>query len=390
LGWVARCVLLWDAYRHGVDEPGTRPAPSSAYVIGDVHGHRTELVAALREAGLAESDGSWCGGTARVWFLGDFFDRGEDGVGVVELVMSLAEEAQSVGGSVRALLGNHEILTLGMHRFGDTEVPAEFGVRSFGRSWRLNGGQESDQAKLTERHLDWLTSLPVMARVDDYLLMHSDTVEYFGWGDTVEEINDAVHAVVNGDDIEQWWECWRRMTTRYAFRGQEGTEMADKVLAALGGRRIVHGHSVIADQLGIHPVDVVGPCLYADGRALGVDGGLFVGGPCLIVPLTPVDEVDDDEVIEVVEATGDTETTEDTVTAGTPVEVIEGAPVAEEPGPDELHEVDEPDRADEVDGSGVDQPESEDIDDELVDDEGGVAELVDEDLVAEHADEQEK
>jgi hypothetical protein len=352
LGWVARCALLWDAYRHGVDEPGTRPAPSSAYVIGDVHGHRAELVAALREAGLADADGSWCGGTARLWFLGDFFDRGADGVGVVELVMSLAEQAESVGGSVHALLGNHEILTLGMHRFGDTEVPAEFGARSFGRSWRLNGGQESDQEALTQRHLDWLTSLPVLARVDDYLLMHSDTVEYFGWGDTIDEINAAVHATVNGDDIEQWWECWRRMTTRYAFRGPEGPEVADKVLAALGGRRIVHGHSVIADQLGIHPVDVEGPCLYAEGRALGVDGGLFVGGPCLVVPLTPVDVMDEmAELVEIVEIE----------TAAEAAEPAEAEVTTEDAGPAEP----EPDET-----AGTDEF------DELVDDEGGVGDLV--------------
>lgn len=354
MGWVARCALLWDAYRHGVDEPGTRPAPSSAYVIGDVHGHRTELVAALREAGLADADGSWSGGTARLWFLGDFFDRGADGVGVVELVMSLGEQAEQVGGCVRALLGNHEILTLGMHRFGATEVPAEFGARSFERSWRLNGGQESDQESLTQRHLDWLHNLPVMARADDYLLMHSDTVEYFGWGSTIEEINESVHAVVNSDDIEQWWECWRRMTTRYAFRGPSGAEVADKVLAALGGRRIVHGHSVIADQLGIHPVDVEGPCLYADGRALGVDGGVFVGGPCLVVPLTPVDdiaEIDVDDAVVLDPTTGedDDDLYEDEL-------IIE----SDDEDDDEFEDEDE-------------TGESEDFDDELVDDEGGVA-----------------
>jgi hypothetical protein len=297
------------AYRHGVEESGTPTAP--AYVIGDVHGHHAELVAALRVAGLVDDDDSWCGGTARTWFLGDFFDRGEDGVAVVDLVMRLGDEAAQAGGSVRALLGNHEILTLGMHRFGDTEVPSEFGTRSFARSWQLNGGQDADQAALTDEHLAWLTGLPVLARVDDHLLMHSDTVEYFGWGDSLDEINDAVHEVLAGDDIVEWWECWRRMTTRYAFRGPEGPEIAEKVLAALGGSQIVHGHSVIADQLGVHPAEVEGPCLYADGKALGVDGGVFVGGPCLVVRLSSA-EADPEPFAEVAaepadDATGDTD-----------------------------------------------------------------------------------
>jgi hypothetical protein len=259
-------------------------------VIGDVHGHRAELVDALCAAGLVDEDATWCGGTARVMFLGDFFDRGPDGVSVVELVMDLGEQAERAGGSVRALLGNHEILALGMHRFGDTEVPADFGTRSFERSWRLNGGQAADQEALREGHLAWLAGLPVMARVDDYLLMHSDTVEYLGWGDTVDEINESVTEILAGDDIEQWWDCWRRMTTRYAFRGQDGPETADKMMAIFGGSRIVHGHSVIADQLGVPPALVEGPCLYADGKVLGVDGGLFVGGPCLVVPLSDEDD----------------------------------------------------------------------------------------------------
>ena len=264
-------------------------AASPAYVIGDVHGHRSELVDALRATGLVGEDASWSGGTARVWFLGDFFDRGPDGVSVVELVMALAEQAGEAGGEVHALLGNHEILTLGMHRFGGTEVPSDFGTRSFERSWRLNGGQPADQNALQESHLAWLGGLPVMALVDDHLLMHSDTLEYFGWGDTIDEINANVGAVLAGDDIELWWDCWRRMTTRYAFRGSDGPEAADKMLDALGGTRIVHGHSVIADQLGVPPPMIEGPCLYADGKVLGVDGGVFVGGPCLVVPLSEAD-----------------------------------------------------------------------------------------------------
>jgi hypothetical protein len=75
------------------------------------------------------------------------------------------------------------------------------------------------------------------------------------------------------------------MTTRYAFRGPSGEENAQRLLDALGGERIVHGHSVIADQLGIHPAQIERPYLYAGGKALGIDGGLFVGGPCLVVKL---------------------------------------------------------------------------------------------------------
>ena len=259
------------------------------YVVGDVHGCRDELAVALREAGLTDEEDTWSGGDARLWFLGDFVDRGPDGVGVIDLVMRLAEQAPESGGFVDTLLGNHEILLLGMHRFGDTDVPSDFGPRSFARSWELNGGLASDQDRLTDAHIEWLLDRPALAVVEDHLLMHSDTVEYLEWGNDIEEINAGLREVLRCDDITAWWECWRRLTTRYAFRGPLGPQMAGEVMHKLGGSQIVHGHSVIADQLGVLPLEIEEPLLYADGKVLGVDAGLFIGGPCLVVqlPWTP-------------------------------------------------------------------------------------------------------
>jgi hypothetical protein len=259
----------------------------ATYVVGDVHGHRAVLTDALRDARLIDETGDWAAGMARLWFLGDFVDRGPDGVGVIDLVIRLARQAAHVGGEVQTLLGNHEVLLLGMRRFGDAEVPSGFGRRSFERSWTLNGGQASDLDALTDDHVEWLASRPAIAHASDHLLLHSDTLEYFTWGSSVDEINDSVREVLVGDDLSEWWEVWRRMTTRYAFRGTDGPEIADMVLERLGGSRIVHGHSVIADQLGVHPMDIEAPLLYAGDRVLGVDGGVFAGGPCLVVPLWP-------------------------------------------------------------------------------------------------------
>ncbi|EHK87663.1 metallophosphoesterase [Saccharomonospora azurea] len=273
------------------------------FVVGDVHGHRDELAEALQDAGLVDDNDNWTGADAHLWFLGDFVDRGPDGVGAIDLVRSLQRQAPEAGGFVDSLLGNHEILLLGMHRYGDTLVPVDAAGgpgRSFERSWAVNGGQPSDQKALTDEHVEWLTSRRVAAVVADHLLVHSDTLEYLDWGDTVEEVNDAVRAILTGDDLGQWWDVWRRMTTRFAFRGPEGVEAANELLQQLGGERVVHGHSVIADQVGVHPVELDAPHLYAGGKALGIDAGLFAGGPCLVVelPYEPTDETDADTVSE--------------------------------------------------------------------------------------------
>jgi hypothetical protein len=257
----------------------------STYVVGDVHGHLDELLAALADAGLIDDEANWSGGEDHLWFLGDFVDRGPDGIGVIDLVMRLSEEAADAGGQVQALLGNHEILLLGMHRFGETEVPSDFGPRSFARSWEMNGGQLTDQEAVTDEHIEWLTTRPAVELVGDHLLMHSDTLEYLVWGADIEEINENIQEVLESDDIVEWWEVWRRLTTRHAFRGPNGADVATRLLTVLGGEQVVHGHSVIADQLGIAPSMVDSPYEYAGGKALGVDGGVFVGGPCLVVRL---------------------------------------------------------------------------------------------------------
>ena len=112
------------------------------YVVSDVHGHRDELVEALRSAGLLDAAGHWSGGDATLWVLGDYVDRGPDGVGVVDLVMRLQREAPGSGGRVGALMGNHEVLALGMHRFGDRTVRDAGGrEHAFSTSWAMNGGR---------------------------------------------------------------------------------------------------------------------------------------------------------------------------------------------------------------------------------------------------------
>lgn len=73
--------------------PAATPGRGPLYVVGDVHGYLDELLAALAEQGLIDSEGRWAAGNARLWFLGDFTDRGPDGIGVIDLVMRLSAEA---------------------------------------------------------------------------------------------------------------------------------------------------------------------------------------------------------------------------------------------------------------------------------------------------------
>lgn len=242
-------------------------------MVSDVHGHREDLRAGLAAEGLVDSLGRWRGGDAQLWFLGDLTDRGPDGIGVIDMVMSLQRQAP---GRVHALMGNHEILALGMKRFPQSR---------FAGSWVINGGLYSDQDALTPEHLDWLGALPVLAKVGDYLFMHADTTAYLSWGESVDDINAAVRAIVASRDVDGYWDVWARLTSRYHFARPGGPEVARDLLEKLGCSGIVHGHSIIGSLIDCPSSEVDGPVLYADGQVLAIDGGRYDGGPLLVVQL---------------------------------------------------------------------------------------------------------
>ncbi|MFG2132635.1 metallophosphoesterase [Streptomyces sp. NPDC048751] len=285
-------------------DPAAATAPQATatgqgplYVVGDVHGYLDELLAALQEKGLVDAAGQWSAGTARLWFLGDFTDRGPDGIGVIDLVMRLSAEAAAAGGYCKALMGNHELLLLGAKRFGDTPVNSGAGTATFQAAWLLNGGQKSDMDRLQDHHLQWMARLDAVEEVDGHLLVHSDTTAYLDYGDSIEAVNDTIRETLTRNDADEVWDLFRKFTKRFSFRDEGGADAVRSLLDMYGGTRIVHGHSPIPYLLGevgseegedpAGPV-VEGPHVYADGLAIAMDGGVTMAGKLLVQQL-PLD-----------------------------------------------------------------------------------------------------
>ena len=117
------------------------------FAIGDIHGCLDQLLALLHSSELTDRSGHWVARDAHLWFLGDFTDRGPDGMGVIDLVMRLQKEAVFEGGFVGALLGNHDLVLQEVYHFGNHPVP---GFQREGRNigfidmWMKNGGKIFD------------------------------------------------------------------------------------------------------------------------------------------------------------------------------------------------------------------------------------------------------
>ncbi len=254
-----------------------------------MHGYLDRTVHHLYTAGLVSSDGCWTGGTAHLWFTGDFTDRGPDGIGALEFIMRLQQDAARQGGLVGALLGNHDIGIVSAYRFPDAPTGGPKGT--FKQDWMANGGNVAELERLEARHVEWLQSLPAVALEGDRLLVHADAMFYLEFGNTVARVNAALTDLLASADTQKWDQLLGYAAERFAFdeRRAGGVLRVRQFLATYGGSQIIHGHTPIP-YLCDQPIErVTHAHVYADGLAVDVDGGMYKGGPGLVYHAVPMD-----------------------------------------------------------------------------------------------------
>ncbi len=257
------------------------------YVIGDTHGCLKSLIRLLQREGFIGSELEWTGGQAQLWFLGDYTDRGPDGIGVIELIMQLEHTAQAAGGAVHALLGNHDLMLLAAHHFTDTKIPSfeRQGQRvTFYEIWQRVGGKEHDLERLNAAHIEWLSNRPALALVENTLLMHADSLFYLELGDSLEQINRNLCSILHSDDVETWDVLAAQFANRFSFLNG-GIALTEEFLGQLGGHRLVHGHTPIYSLIGYAPQMVFYPLEYNAGLCFNVDHCLWNGGPGFVFGL---------------------------------------------------------------------------------------------------------
>lgn len=259
---------------------------NSTFVIGDLHGQFDRTQALVRIAGLVDRRLSWSGGHATLCFIGDYCDRGPHGLRCIELVMRLQQEATASGGRVVALLGNHEILLLAAHLFGDQRFDGFY--YTFRELWLQNGGVQRDLDGLRPEHVAWLRTLPAMIEISGRLLIHADALFYGQLGQTPDAINRVVTELLNSDDPFVWHSLLDTFTERLAFfeNNRLGASIASAFLASFGARQLIHGHTPIPYMTGKPAVQVTEPLVYADGLCVNVDGGMYMGGAGFVTRLT--------------------------------------------------------------------------------------------------------
>ena len=97
---------------HGTALSSVIPSDEKVVAIGDVHGDIDDFRLILQTAGLIDGDDNWTGGSTVLVQTGDLVERGTAVRQVLDLVMSLQQQAPAAGGRVIAMLGNHEVSNL--------------------------------------------------------------------------------------------------------------------------------------------------------------------------------------------------------------------------------------------------------------------------------------
>ena len=253
---------------------------ADTWVVGDVHGCAAPLRRLLRRLGLVDDSGAWSGADAHVIFVGDFVDRGPNGLAVLDDVIRLEREAGEAGGSVGGVLGNHDAMLLAVRELGAEAMPGF--DQTFLELWVMNGGDPAELRGISGAHVAFLRSLPAMQLTRETLIVHADSSFYLEYGRSLEIVNERIAAIVNGREPHGWTQLLIQFHRR---RELTDPDLVDRMLAAFGGRRIVHGHTPIPLELDVDAAEVNEPKVNLDGRVINVDGGLFLGSPGVAVRL---------------------------------------------------------------------------------------------------------
>lgn len=229
--------------------------PHRIVAIGDLHGDLGGARAALRAAGAIDETDKWIGGELVVVQTGDILDRGDDESKILELLDKLATDAKATGGAVIYLLGNHEL----MNAAQDFRYVTPGGMRDFGGDRIHALGAGGPWAKRLAQH-------NVIAIVGDTVFSHAGVLP--DWVTHVDDTNLSSRCWLDGqattpaaaltsDDSPVW-------NRDYGIPDKTDCAQLDGVLAKLGAKRMVVGHTV--QQGGI-----TNAC---DGKLWRIDVGL--------------------------------------------------------------------------------------------------------------------
>ena len=101
--------------------------PGRVVAIGDLHGDFQAFFSILRHTHLIDVNLNWTGGDAYLVTLGDICGRGDHSRAIIDLLLTIEEQAAQTQGRVVSIMGNHEAFILQ----GDARFVTSKGLRQY-------------------------------------------------------------------------------------------------------------------------------------------------------------------------------------------------------------------------------------------------------------------
>ncbi len=138
-------------------------------IIGDIHGHKDELIALLRSMGYENKNGAWRHSSRQAIFVGDFIDRGPYQLETIDLVRRMLD-----AGSAQAVMGNHEFNAIAWFLVDDENPDAYLRPHT-----EKNHNQHEkflDRIISANHHkeiITWALSLPLWLELNEFRVIHA-------------------------------------------------------------------------------------------------------------------------------------------------------------------------------------------------------------------------
>jgi hypothetical protein len=266
------------------------PGANRVVAIGDLHADIGATRKAFQAAGATNARDEWIGGAMTVVQLGDLIGRSDDERQVLDFVLELQRKAAKAGGTLHALIGNHEVMggRVDNQAVGPNPFPAYENVEGLHRDDpRLRVLPPHERARGAALmpggpYARKLAAFPTVVKIRETVFVHGGVVpRWASYG--IDRINREVSDWLAGrapepDSAAGVDDGDRVMWTRQFSSSVDAADCAllGESLRILRARRMIVAHTV---QPEITP--------RCDGRVWAVDVGMSraYGGPIQVLEI---------------------------------------------------------------------------------------------------------
>ncbi len=137
-------------------------------IIGDVHGHATELRQLLSKLGYQQTQSGYQHPKRTALFVGDFIDRGPAQLEVLDIVRTMIENR-----SARAVMGNHEFNAIGWFSRNDNGEPLREHTEKNRKQHAAFLNEVGENSAQHKEWISWFKTLPLWLELPELQIIHA-------------------------------------------------------------------------------------------------------------------------------------------------------------------------------------------------------------------------